>query len=191
MKTSIGKSNLIEYDSYDDWQSQSSLSLSNVLFLLLVWAVAFEKTSRKKKITSRHVWNKPRLLILGSNVAIVLERKPSWQRIVLSNASNNGLLKRYLKLLQYCNKSHVNNAIIYLFSCVRHVYITSEKLKAIWLVNRAIGCVTGIRVDSGNQSYDVFFTSVITYIRKHSKQTNWNHHVFSNYISRVKTRVLQ
>lgn len=55
MKTSIGKSNLIEYDSYDDWQTQSSLSLSNVLFLLLVWAVAFEKTSRKKKITSRHV----------------------------------------------------------------------------------------------------------------------------------------
>jgi len=47
-----------------------------------------------------------------------------------------------------------------------------------------------IRVDSGNQSYDVFFTSVITYIRKHSKQTNWNHHVFSNYIGRVKTRVL-
>lgn len=49
MKTSIGKSNLIEYDSYKDWQSQSSLSLSNVLFLLLVWAVAFQKNFEKKE----------------------------------------------------------------------------------------------------------------------------------------------
>ena len=55
MKTSIVKSNLIKYNSYEAWQTQSSLPLPNVLFLLLVWAVAFGKTSRKKEITSRHV----------------------------------------------------------------------------------------------------------------------------------------
>lgn len=52
IKASIVKSNLIKYDSYEVFQTQSSPSFSNVLFLLLVWAVAFKKTSRKTRIAS-------------------------------------------------------------------------------------------------------------------------------------------
>lgn len=49
MKTSIGKSNLIEYDSYDDWQSQSSLSLSNGFFSPFGVGSSIRKNFEKKE----------------------------------------------------------------------------------------------------------------------------------------------